>query len=98
MSRSHAWRALCVVGVIVPVMSACGSAASSSSPNSPIIMGEFFSLTGRGASPGTFTLHGAQTAVAEVNANGGVMGHPIKGVFGDAQGDAVDAVPAWGQL
>jgi branched-chain amino acid transport system substrate-binding protein len=63
-----------------------------------LIVGELFSMSGRGATYGTWIDAGARVGVAEVNNHGGVMGHQLKEMLQDTQSDPVDAVPAWRQL
>ncbi len=93
-------RCLAITGTtLVVLMAGCsGTTANTSGDTSPLVMGELFSMSGRGAGYGTWIAAGAKVGVAEVNQNGGVMGHPLKESLQDTQSDPVDAVPAWHQL
>lgn len=53
------------------------SSGSGSGP-SPIIIGEYGSLSGAQATFGTSTANGIQLAMDEVNKTGGIHGHPVK--------------------
>lgn len=86
---------LAFLSVGIFILSACGS---SSTNTGPITVGELFPMTGREPFVGDWFLHGAKTAIAEVNANGGVMGRQLSPVLADTSGDAVDAVTALKQL
>jgi ABC-type branched-subunit amino acid transport system substrate-binding protein len=55
-------------------------------------------MTGKIAFVGDALQHGAKVGVQEVNAAGGVLGHPLKLDLQDTAGDTVDAVPAWHAL
>jgi branched-chain amino acid transport system substrate-binding protein len=43
---------------------------------------------------GQWLLQGSQTAIADINANGGINGRQVNFYLGDTRGTAVDAVPA----
>src|SRR6266478_6102672 len=86
-----------IVIIMSLVFSACGGSSASSSTG-PLTVGELFPMTGREPYVGSWFLHGAKTAIADVNKNGGVMGHQLNPVLADTGGDAVDAVAAWKQL
>ena len=55
-------------------------------------------LTGGYANYGLSVQHGAQLAVDEINAAGGVSGKPLELSFQDSQGDPESAVAAYGKL
>ncbi len=61
---------------------------------SPITIGLLAPLTGTRADLGKGMTQGATLAVDEINAAGGVLGHPVKLVTQDTAADPVDAVPA----
>jgi ABC-type branched-subunit amino acid transport system substrate-binding protein len=86
-----------IIIIMSLVLSACGGSSASSSTG-PLTVGELFPMTGREPYVGSWFLHGAKTAIADVNKNGGVMGHQLNPVLADTGGDAVDAVAAWKQL
>jgi ABC-type branched-subunit amino acid transport system substrate-binding protein len=92
-----------VAAVALLVTTAACSSSGSDSPTSgsgggTINVGELFPLTGSIASAGDRFLYGAQAAVQDVNAHGGVLGDTLKQYTGDTAGDAVDTVPALRQL
>lgn len=60
-------------------------------------IGFFASTTGAQASFGNEALHGASLAVEEINAKGGILGHPLKLIVKDTQsrsGETADVVKA----
>jgi ABC-type branched-subunit amino acid transport system substrate-binding protein len=76
-------------------VSACGSGSGSGpAAKGPITVGLFFPVTGKVATFGLRFLHGSETAIADINSHGGVLGRQLSEVDGDSGGDAVDAVPA----
>jgi branched-chain amino acid transport system substrate-binding protein len=70
-----------IAGLLAAVLLivACGGGASSSGPTgSPINIGALIPLTGDGAPYGPGIRTGAQIAVDQINAAGGVLGRPLK--------------------
>lgn len=63
-----------------------------------IVIGGIGPLTGDYANYGTSVRNGAQLAVNEVNAAGGIAGMTIQLLFEDSQGDPDSAVNAYGRL
>lgn len=107
--RIQGLRVFTLVSAAALLLSACGQAVTPSSNSatssngcgsagSPLTVGELFPMTGREPFVGQWFLHGAKTALYDINQNGGVMGHKLHAVLGDTAGDTVDAVPAWRQL
>lgn len=68
-----------------------GESRESASSEGPIVIGSFLSMTGSTATFGESTSRGAQLAIDEVNANGGVLGRQVKLVVLDNQGRAEEA-------
>jgi branched-chain amino acid transport system substrate-binding protein len=64
----------------------------------PIPVGFMGPFTGFISFDGPDELTGVKAAVAEVNAAGGVLGHPLKVFQADSASDPVDAVPAFRKL
>jgi ABC-type branched-subunit amino acid transport system substrate-binding protein len=97
--RSTVLVSVAAVALLVAI-AACGSSSGSSSggAHGTINVGELFPLTGSIASAGDRFLYGAQAAVQDINAHGGVLGEQLKQFTGDTAGDAVDTVPALRQL
>lgn len=83
-------------------MAACGQTSESSDSNSDqaetIRLGCIGPLTGGYANYGISVKNGAQIAVDEINANGGINGKQIELKFEDSQGDPESAVNAYGAL
>lgn len=69
-----------------------GTTASNSSGTVTIAVAAPFSGTESFIGPDT--LNGVKVALAEINANGGIMGKQVNMVTADTAGDPVDAVPA----
>ncbi|MFZ5865507.1 MAG: ABC transporter substrate-binding protein [Thermodesulfobacteriota bacterium] len=57
--------------------------SSQALPADPVKIGFMFFMSGRGAVHGTVGRQGAEIAVAEVNASGGILGREVVGVFKD---------------
>lgn len=101
-SSSSAKNAAATVGA--GQTSASGSASSASSgaaaPNggSPINIGLMADYTGVQSYLGPDMESGVRTALAEINAAGGVMGRKLQLYTGDTVGDPVDAIPAFRKL
>lgn len=70
----------------------CSSGCSQ--PKDEIVIGEFGSLTGGTATFGISTHEGLSLALGEINANGGVLGKPIRVVTEDNQSKPEEAVTA----
>ena len=73
MKASNAGGVLAVLGALMS-STACYAASS----NQPILIGLIAGTTGAYGSTGIATVHGAELAVAKINAAGGVMGRPLK--------------------
>jgi branched-chain amino acid transport system substrate-binding protein len=67
-------------------------------PGAKIRVGEVGSMTGTDASFGVSTHHGIELALSEINAAGGVQGHPLELLSLDDQGKPNEAVLAITQL
>jgi branched-chain amino acid transport system substrate-binding protein len=65
--------------------------AQTATPEGPIVIGSFLSMTGPMATFGISTQRGAQLAVDELNAQGGLLGRPVELVVLDDQGKADEA-------
>lgn len=57
--------------------------ASEALPADPVKIGFLFTMSGRGAAHGVIAKQGAEIALAEVNASGGVLDREVVGVFKD---------------
>jgi branched-chain amino acid transport system substrate-binding protein len=57
--------------------------ASQALPADPIRLGFLFTMSGRSAAHGVIAKQGADTALAEANASGGIMGREVVGLFED---------------
>ena len=57
--------------------------ASEALPADPVRIGFMFTMSGRGAAHGVIAKQGAEIALAEVNASGGILGRELVGVFVD---------------
>ena len=68
--------------------------ALSAAAAEPIKLGFFMSMTGRDASFGETSLRGAQMAVEEINAAGGILGRPLELVVADNRSQAGESATA----
>ncbi len=86
---------LVAVVMCAALFAGCGAKASS---GGTILLGGIGPLTGDYANYGTSVRNGAQLAVDEINAAGGVNGMTLTLDFQDSQGDPDSAVSAYGKL
>jgi branched-chain amino acid transport system substrate-binding protein len=85
----------CLLGLL-GATTACGSSAKSA--HSKVVVGELMPFTGKISSIVKGVVTGADVAVKVINANGGVLGHPLEVVPSDTAGDVADAVTAFRSL
>lgn len=64
-----------------------GGSAGASLPKGPIVIGMAIARSGFVAPYDDGPAKGAELAVAEINGRGGVLGHPLKLVYGDTKSD-----------
>ena len=76
----------------------CGSSVSTGSSGSTLEVGELMQLTGNIGEFVKAALTGADAAIKDINANGGVLGHKMSAVPQDTAGDVADAITAWHAL
>jgi ABC-type branched-subunit amino acid transport system substrate-binding protein len=98
--------ALALLSVAACSSSGSGSSSGGASPPgssssaginpsaSTLAVGEFNPFTGPDAAFGPEMVGGCIPAIRLINANGGVLGHPMSCVQEDTRGDPADAVPA----
>lgn len=91
-------KAKLAIGVVTlaVLVSACGGSSSSSSQSArtPLTLGLEAPFTGARAVLGQGMQVGAKLALAEINASGGVLGHPLQLAVQDDAADPADAAPA----
>jgi branched-chain amino acid transport system substrate-binding protein len=87
MSMKHALSILIVVAALAGLSREAGAQAKS-----PYVLGAVLSLSGPVAANGVPTKDGIQVAVEEINAAGGIDGHPIEVLFEDDQSKPDQAV------
>jgi branched-chain amino acid transport system substrate-binding protein len=88
-----------VCGLLLSALLAgCGSGASVGFPKGPIKLGVVTSLTGSKAAFGQAQRNGYELALEEINAAGGVAGHPLELIYADDKGDPEQAILAAEQL
>lgn len=88
---------LCLVSVLLIftfVLSACGGTGTNAPAGDTIKIGWIGSLTGDQAVWGTCESNTVKMLVEEVNANGGILGKQVEGIYYDTKGDAAEAVNA----
>lgn len=89
-------RVLCLVSVLLIItmmLSACGTGTSKTASDT-IKIGWIGSLTGDQAVWGTCESNTVKMLIEEVNANGGILGKQVEGIYYDTKGDAAEAVNA----
>jgi branched-chain amino acid transport system substrate-binding protein len=82
----------CQPGASSPASSDASPTGSGAASGDPIKLGLLAPLTGEVAADGEEQVRGAQIAVDEINADGGVLGRPLELVVGDAVNQQSDAV------
>ena len=81
--------ALTTTAMCLTAMTGCGGSSTSKSGNSDVYkIGSIGPITGGAASYGNSVKHGAEIAINEINAAGGVNGKKFELVFEDDQNDA----------
>lgn len=95
--------AMFLAAVMALSLVACGSKSDNggsgdASGTETIKLGGVGPLTGGYANYGLSVQHGAELAVKEINAAGGVNGKQLELSFQDSQGDPESAVAAYGKL
>lgn len=112
MKKTARFLAIAMAAVMVFTLAAgCGKTAAPAASGAPasgapaaesapvtLMLGGIGPLTGDYANYGTSVRNGAQVAVDEINAAGGVNGFEFALDFQDSQGDADSAVSAYGKL
>jgi branched-chain amino acid transport system substrate-binding protein len=98
-------RPIAVAGALIALAlatTACaskgGSSTSGSSGSGPIHLGLIADYTGQQSYLGPDMESGVRTALAAINAAGGVMGRQVDLSTGDTVGDPVDAIPAFRKM
>lgn len=89
---------LMVIAMLAACFSGCGKDKTSSGSSDTVLIGGIGPLTGDYANYGTSNRNGAQIAVDEINAAGGVNGMKLALDFQDSQADPDSAVNAYGKL
>lgn len=98
-STTKKFFAMVMALVMVCSLAACAkNDASDASDDSVIRIGGIGPISGAYANYGNSVKNGAQLAVDEINAAGGVNGKTLELSFQDSQGDAESAVSAYGKL
>ena len=100
MLGSHHRVGLGLVPILAVGLAACGSGStgSTSTSNSPLLIGVDRPLHGTGRRPGSGVLRCVPARGAAINNAGGVMGHKVSCQEFDTRGEPADAVPAAQQM
>ncbi|MGD9569880.1 MAG: ABC transporter substrate-binding protein [Sedimentibacter sp.] len=93
MSKKYLW-IVSVLLIFSMILTACSGGTSTSAPSDTIKIGWIGSLTGDQAVWGTCESNTVKMLVEEVNANGGILGKQVEGIYYDTKGDAAEAVNA----
>lgn len=84
-------RGAAVAAVPLAALLAAGGARAQTAPN-PIKIGIFMSLSGGSAASSASNRFGAELAIQEINAAGGIAHRPVVAVYGDDQADPTTGV------
>jgi len=92
--------AVALAVAMVFCFAACGKKEEAKKEEAPatIKLGGIGPITGPYANYGLSVQHGAEIAIAEINAAGGINGKQIEFSMQDSQGDPTNAVAAYGKL
>lgn len=95
--------AVILAAVLVFAMTACSNGDSNATPTpggdkGAIIIGGIGPLTGSAASYGNSVKQGAEIAIEEINAAGGVLGYELKLLFEDDEAGEEKAISAYNKL
>jgi branched-chain amino acid transport system substrate-binding protein len=93
MSKKVLWL-ISVVLIFAMMLAGCGGTGASAPTSDTIKIGWIGSLTGDQAVWGTCESNTVKMLIEEVNANGGILGKQVEGVYYDTKGDAAEAVNA----
>ena len=92
--RRHRWLALVAVIAFALAAAACGSTdddgdgdAAETTNGEPIVIGSAIALTGPISAFDLPALQGTEIAIAEINANGGILGRQVRHVRSDTKSD-----------
>lgn len=83
---------------LMTIILAASVAGCGSSSNKEIKIGLLNEMTGGNATIGTAAANGAKLAIKEINANGGLLGKPIKAVVADNKSEPSEAANAMTKL
>jgi len=86
-----------VLLILTMIITACGDTGTSAKEET-IKIGWIGSLTGDQAVWGTCESNTVKMLIEEVNANGGILGKQVEGIYYDTKGDAAEAVNATKRL
>lgn len=89
---------LCITLLFILGIRGLGVASATPENSNSFKLGGLFSLTGFGQRAGESELHGTQLAVDEINASGGIAGHPIELTVEDFRSDLKTAAVAMQKL
>jgi branched-chain amino acid transport system substrate-binding protein len=98
MDRARAAAVACALAIAALAAGGCGASSSSLAPGAPLSIGYLASLSGYCASYGRQYVEGAQLAVKQINARGGVLGHELKLLVRDDRATPTTAVARAHQL
>jgi branched-chain amino acid transport system substrate-binding protein len=98
MARARAAAVACALAIAALAAGGCGSSNSSLAPGAPLSIGYLASLSGYCSSYGRQYVEGAQLAVKQINARGGVLGHELKLAVRDDRANPTTAVARARQL
>ncbi|NLL61009.1 MAG: ABC transporter substrate-binding protein, partial [Tissierellia bacterium] len=87
-----------VLLVLTMIITACSNGAGGPAEEETIKIGWIGSLTGDQAVWGTCESNTIKMLIEEVNANGGILGKKVEGIYYDTKGDAAEAVNATKRL
>lgn len=84
--------------VLVMVMTACGPQTQTQEEGDTILIGGIGPLTGPVSTYGVTSMNAAKMAIAEINAQGGILGKQVKFLLEDDKGDNTEALNAYNKL
>jgi branched-chain amino acid transport system substrate-binding protein len=92
--KKGTWGIVGIIIVVIIIIVAVSGSHSSNTQTGPLKIGYIGPLTGPAAPYGEPAANAMKIAVAEVNANGGINGRNIEGIYEDGKCSGTDAVTA----
>jgi branched-chain amino acid transport system substrate-binding protein len=92
MKKGKRKKLLILAVMLLAIFLICSSCAKKEEPKAPYKIGGIFAITGPASFLGEPERNSMELLAEQINAGGGINGHPIELVIYDTEGDATKAV------